>query len=64
MRAAKRLMLVTHFGEQYHMMDPHLSNTFLPVFWAEETAAATPQACTIISRNLYGYGFLKVSCFS
>lgn len=55
MRAAKRLMLVTHYGEQYHMMDPHLSNTFLPVFWAEETAAATPKACTIISRNLYGY---------
>ncbi len=56
MRAAKRLMLVTQFGQQYHMMDPGVVDTYLPVFWAEETAAATPKDCTVISRNLYGYG--------
>ena len=36
-------MLNSWFGERYHAVEPHVQDTFLPIFWASETSEASSQ---------------------
>lgn len=41
--ALKTLMLNSWFGQRYKAVDPHVEDTFLPIFWAHESTQAAPE---------------------
>ena len=41
--ALKTLMLNSWFGQRYKAVDPHVQDTYLPIFWVHESTEATPE---------------------
>lgn len=54
--ALKTLMLNSWFGQKYKAVDPHVNDTFLPIFWAQETSEATPALLAGFKTMLFAQG--------
>lgn len=54
MRAAKRLMMSTQYGPEWRAVEPHVRNTFLPIFWVEEKSEASADQCSSFKKHVYG----------
>jgi hypothetical protein len=54
MRVFKRLMMSSRVGELANVLDPLVRhNLTIPMFWAEEAVAATPQLATQFKDRVY-----------
>lgn len=49
-RERKTLMLSSWFGESYSVIEPSVRDTFLPIFWAEETSEASKKQLQKLSK--------------
>jgi hypothetical protein len=52
--ALKTLMLSSWFGQKYKAVDPHVKDTFLPIFWAHESSEAAPEQLAGFKMMLFG----------
>jgi hypothetical protein len=55
MRVYKRLMMSSRVGDLGSVLDPRVRpNLTIPMFWAEEAVAATPQLAAQFKSRVYG----------
>jgi CD36 family len=54
--ALKTLMLNSWFGQKYKAVDPHVKDTFLPIFWAHESSEAAPEQLKGFKTLLFAQG--------
>jgi hypothetical protein len=58
--ALKTLMFNSWFGQRYKAVDPHVKDTFLPIFWAHESSEAAPEQLAGFKTLLFAQGVRRL----